>query len=90
VIITAEELISLLSAFEARGRAEVPPQTHGVTTTVTVEAVPAELVREVRQAIVTMRRVAQTPGIRRRAQGDCQSLEHRALRLEYVLKEAGK
>lgn len=47
------------------------------------------LVAEIRQAIVTMRRIATTPSIRRRALTDCQQLDHRASKLEDALRAAG-
>lgn len=47
------------------------------------------LVAEIRQAIVTMRRIAGTPSIRRRALTDCQQLDYRASKLEDALKAAG-
>ena len=79
--LTPDELLELLTRAEARGRAESAP--HVVMTP--VEVLPPGLATEVRQAIVTMRRIAQTPGIRRRALGDCRELENRAGRLEAAL-----
>ena len=88
MIITPAELLILTDAAEARGRAEAPPRTHEVLHS--VEVIPAELVRELRQSMVMMRRVGQTPGIRSRAIGDCNDLLYRADRIEQLLKENGK
>lgn len=88
MIITTEELLSMLNAAEQRGRVEAPPRTHEVLHS--VEVIPAELVRELRQTMVTMRRVGQTPALRSRAIGDCNDLLYRADRIEQLLKENGK
>ena len=84
MIITTDELRDLLSTAEARGLRV----THKVIEP--VEVIPAELARELRQTMVTMRRVGGTPGIRSRAIGDCNDLLYRADRIEQLLKEAGK
>ena len=80
------ELLSLMNAAEQRGQADA---AH-VVDYLNVETIPAELVRELRQTMVTMRRVGGTPSLRSRAIGDCNDLLYRADRIEELLKGAGK
>ena len=84
MIITTDELRDLLSTAEARGLRVA----HKVIEP--VEVIPAELVRELRQTMVTMRRVGGAPALWSRAMGDCNDLLYRADRIEQLLKEAGK
>jgi hypothetical protein len=77
-----------MNAAEQRGRAEAPKQVTEVRPF--TEVIPAELVRELRQTMVTMRRVGGTPSLRSRAIGDCNDLLYRADRIEELLKGAGK
>ena len=79
------ELLALMNAAEQRGHIDAKYRREN-----TVETIPAELVRELRQTMVTMRRVGSTPSLRSRAIGDCNDLLYRADRIEELLKGAGK
>lgn len=91
MIISPEELTTLLNNAKEKGREREDIRRNGLEPpTVRVEVlVPPALVAELRQAIVTMRRIAGTPSIRRRALTDCQQLDYRASKLEDALKAAG-